>query len=568
MCRSKDHGGRRCPGDNADARRARRYAQAARARATQAAESSLRPTAPGGPDVGEKPSAEAISERAALLRRFMPHRRSFQKAVGEYLKELMRDTDSDEWYRLIAQKVRDLASEHGVLELTEGEDPLIQLETGTVLESRVEQMVREVGAAADVWLDGELAEQEQACVAAQERVRTARAARAEIREKLDVQVSAYHEAKRRGQDTDALKEESYRLERETVQADRRVREVLQEAKEARRSYFVRKRELIAQLRPMGGRLAWTTAGVKTPARVDEQIQKAASMLPADWIEANNRITEEQWDPHPVRVRESSRRSHYSGHKYVTVRERRPEVDMYSAYGFLSGTSLLETIPADPHMEIVPYEQWPDDYQKRYHRDESYLVQHYDVAHPDRIEVKTGRIIVDKDGNLAVSGRAASGWERHEYVDRIGDRQLCYRRKRYETTVEKKEGFAEITLPKGVSESSVALHELVHRCEDVNRSIGSLESAFYERRTCGEDGFPMPDEALHPKLKDERVRPDSFVDRYIGKDYGNDRYFEVMSMGSEMALYGEHGGFGKAGEGDERLRDDDHHAFVLGVLLSV
>lgn len=142
------------------------------------------------------------------------------------------------------------------------------------------------------------------------------------------------------------------------------------------------------------------------------------------------------------------------------------------------------------------------------------------------------------------------------------------------------GMAELTVPTvedGVI-SSTATHELTHRMENVNFMLGQMEAQFIKRRTAlpgGEKGELEPLQQYHSTTPDEWVRPDNFIDRYVGKSYGENQlisgFHEVMSMGMEAAFHGEHGSFGKLPrisrkESAPRV-DRDHHAFVLGAFLT-
>ena len=82
---------------------------------------------------------------------------------------------------------------------------------------------------------------------------------------------------------------------------------------------------------------------------------------------------------------------------------------------------------------------------------------------------------------------------------------------------------------GDSANRVAVHELGHRFERVVDGIKDAEKEFYDRRTAGESlqwlgtGF----------RRDEKTRPDDFLDAYMGKDYSGTAY-ELVSMGFETA----------------------------------
>lgn len=611
MCRGKDCGARRCPGDTSDARRARRYAASAASRTESLVRSSLRTEPPAPPVVDERPEVEKLAEEAASLRTAL---RACEKVASSsteifsgvraiYGKD--RDKMFSEFSRLLTEKLH----AEGVDDrfMGTGDDALFDTDTGSFRWSVAEAEVTKLGARTDVWLDGELLDESQAVTEAIEEEKRLgheyALARAEVGKALDQWPRRF--AKPSMTEEEMAEISRYTGERDAAMApleerrsaaDKAHEEARERVLAAKDAYYVRKRELLGQIRPMGGDLKWTDGGVKTSKVVGEEIAKAAAMLPSDWIEASNageRGERSTWafqsyGLKEMRVRESSKRSHYSAHKFVTRREVKT---LRHNSSFLGKTreEYAAQLSADPRKRIVPREQWTEEEAQNASYD-GLVYEECDVAFPGRAyyadsdhygsapkrrSALDGRKIVDDDGNLTLTGRAAQGWERHEYVDHSGDARVCWRRTRTRAEETKEAGLAELTYPKGSEGSSTTLHELTHRCEDANRTIGRLESRFVVRRTTDENGDRHPDEPYHDteKHRTERVRPDSFVDRYIGKDYGSSTFHEVMTVGNEIALFGRMGGFGKVNtdhseyEHSPNVRDDDHHAFVLGTLLS-
>lgn len=119
----------------------------------------------------------------------------------------------------------------------------------------------------------------------------------------------------------------------------------------------------------------------------------------------------------------------------------------------------------------------------------------------------------------------------------------------------------------VSDPSSASHEFSHRCEHSNQRIGELTEAFVTRRTTNADG--VRDELIPYAVggAGEVVRPDGFVDVYMGKDYGESglgrhTYHEVLSMGVEAIFHGQYGSLeGLKGYKEDRGTRD----FVVGLL---
>ena len=100
---------------------------------------------------------------------------------------------------------------------------------------------------------------------------------------------------------------------------------------------------------------------------------------------------------------------------------------------------------------------------------------------------------------------------------------------------------------------VAFHEVGHRFEDVVPGIRELEREFYARRTAGEPLAWMG----QGYRKDELTRRDSFINPYIGKDYGG-QFYEIMSMGIE----------GIFAQSYKMGQDPEFRNFILGVLAGI
>lgn len=557
MCRDIDHGGRRCPSDNSTARRARRYAaKAAQAGGTSGA-SSVRPVPKPAPVV-EKTDAEKIRDRATTLRTGLDDVDAANQSLLEFSRQLARENRYD--HDVFAAKLREererLAEQlpGGIIQ-TDSDSHTVTVDWGVV-----EREITEIGAQTDAWLDEQLTDQVAARNAA---VAAKAAAEDELKKMKPLNDEKAAELKSGSSDEAVESQERYRqwLQETITPIEERMQDARAQIRAAEDAYFARKRELLGELRPMGGTLEWTTAGVSTPKRVDAHIQKAASMLPADWIDRSARAVEDG-RAKPLRVRESTTRAHYCASKEITRRETTEKI-VWSPPSIIAE---YENNPT-PYREVI-YEDQMTQEQLEQRRD--YYADHlptrsYDVAWPGQMDWGTGRTVVNEDGTLNVTGRAAAGWERHEYTDSDGEERLCWRRPKKEVNTWRESGNAELTIPKGAEESSTALHELTHRCEDVHPRLGFLEAEFLRRRTTGEDGRRQPLEPYYKGARGEAVRPDSFIDRYIGKDYGTTRYHEVLSVGHEVALYGRSGGFGKIDESGRK--DDDHHAFVLGTLLA-
>lgn len=535
MCRACSAGGRRCPGDTAQARRARRYASAGKQ--DPRVKESVRGTPPEVAGGGETPSvvehdlttSEGIRDRAEELRDVRTRAHTAFSECMDHLQENKGLQRADAEAIIARNNVPE-----SLMEYTEGTN-------GNVLPmfsiSAYERDSTALGQKADQWLDGELVDQKQACTDAAQKYVT------------DRQFGSYEDR------TDAH----------------------QKFIKARNAYYERKRELMGKLRENGEELEWTTGGTSTPARVNETIQASATFLPKDWIATSNRLSQPDEvarnsnkirPVYPVRVRESSSRNHYSSHQRVTKREVNPKQSFYSK-------DLAERMNVNnsPRFRVVPEDEYTEN--DRTFAGGDVLVQEYHVARgPSYFSNDPGAGALDEDGNFRLKGRSAAGWEQHTYTDPNGEEQTCWRKPATRTTTNREAGMAELTIPKSKGRKgqaqTTATHELLHRCEDTNPGISRLEKEFVTRRTTNADGERDKLQPYMRQTRGEYVRPDDFIDRYVGKDYKSDTFFEVMTVGGEAAFHGSHGGFGKTPDPMSRTperKDDDHHSFVLGTYMT-
>lgn len=109
--------------------------------------------------------------------------------------------------------------------------------------------------------------------------------------------------------------------------------------------------------------------------------------------------------------------------------------------------------------------------------------------------------------------------------------------------------------------STAMHEFAHRAESVIPTIKALEETFIERRVAaaGREEDKNPSQIY--KGTKEYGYWDTFPDHYMGKIY-DDGSREVLSMGMEMVFSGRSGGGVGLGK---YAADDDYRNFVLGAL---
>ena len=107
---------------------------------------------------------------------------------------------------------------------------------------------------------------------------------------------------------------------------------------------------------------------------------------------------------------------------------------------------------------------------------------------------------------------------------------------------------------------VALHEMLHRMQDMHPHLRELETAFHTRRTTGERLINLQDYHGGAYGADEHSYKDRFHHIYIGKVYGAAKEpREILTMASEYAFF--YGHDLKDWEYDPELMD-----FIYGILV--
>ena len=320
------------------------------------------------------------------------------------------------------------------------------------------------------------------------------------------------------------------------------------------------REVLAEVRPMGGELGWHE---KTDKAAKELFNTAAENYPSDWIEKAG------VGPQPI-GKISKARAHYIRSKFAETRRRVPA----TRGALISGgtaedinreidAELLDNqflgITAEERARIVK-DGMENPGEKVYARFTHYEAHMVYGSEPDR-EVPRGR-----------------GWERYDR-DYGEHRRTFWRRPRMKMETVSGVSAPEITSdrdPVHVNDKpggyATATHELAHRMEHKVPGIAQLESEFLARRAAGE--------SLTRIYKGGRNAEMGYADdlplHYAGKVYpgtGGDRdggqHYELLSCATQGMFGGDHGGLiGLHGDGTQYSRDDDYRSWALGVLATV
>lgn len=286
------------------------------------------------------------------------------------------------------------------------------------------------------------------------------------------------------------------------------------------------RTALAEVRELGGELRWHD---KTNARARKSFETAVQVYPTEWIEASNAR------PAPV-GKMTKARAHYTDAAYQVTRKSRERVIHYDLAEAEERRKHL-TPPNFRSREIV-------DANGRKTLEVTFMERYSPYRHKMR------------------NGKPAGGrWEEVTYTSHDGEEVTTWWRPQTRMDETSRTVAAQFTTDLSPETS---MHELAHRMEASNPQIGQLEALWVARRTTT-NGQRDDAEAYSRRHRSERVRPDDFIDRYIGKDYGTRTYHEVLSVGAPMLFLGDRGGM--AGVGRHK-RDDDMRAFVLGAMASV
>ncbi len=112
--------------------------------------------------------------------------------------------------------------------------------------------------------------------------------------------------------------------------------------------------------------------------------------------------------------------------------------------------------------------------------------------------------------------------------------------------------------------STMYHELAHRMECSVPQIALATNNFLERRTTLDNGRREPERGYGARGSGERVRPDHFADKYVGKTYRG-AATEVFSVGTEALFSGRFGGLGAHNKESEKYSaDPEHRNLILGL----
>lgn len=516
MCRSQDEGGRRCACDSSAARQSRRVAAKIRSSVTpherpEPVQQVASPTAP---------SIEVLKEESSKVRGLIQEMQAGERtpeevepAITALGQQILARVEAD---AITPELQQEIDSSKLVLdEYYAKDDALVQKVLQT---EREKKRLNEL-----------------------------------LRDRLMTQ-SVYDQAWDAQEDKrTALEEERQALKEEylaSVSTAAKHKEALSQAY----------RDVLGQLRPMGGEL--TTLSDKSHKKSAQVLQGAMRNFPSSWVQASNEL------PGVIRVKKTEARAHY------VERKKQKESKQFTGKKFFEAPEGWEPPKNDPLYEgwiklsDVPAE---DPEAKYFIKD----------VHRDFYAAGAGRetwVTPEYESKMAYDDTPPKGrgWKKVTYPGRYWDKDkgqyygepktVWIREKKTRETLNTSNE-AELSIAHAPSDRTVgsvgeddATHEFSHRVEHALPHVRQLEEAFLVRRTT----LPSGEREKYQVYRiGELVRPDNFAHRYMGKVYSNGSR-EILSTGTEALFNGRYGGL--VGY-DGYRRDDDMRSFILGTMAS-
>lgn len=324
-------------------------------------------------------------------------------------------------------------------------------------------------------------------------------------------------------------------------------------------------ETLKEIRPLGGEMAVADNSHKNATAI---LQKAMEVYPSSWLESSAKKS-------PPRIKKTTKRAHYTDGKFQNYFKLRPAVDVVLRdENWKPDPETIEGVGKWVKLEANQFGEWeykdPETGRTR--------ITHY--GSPGQVGWAREKVEFAQIWGDPEHKPHGKGWVRADVEDTkydfetrthtvVGKRPVWYR------TVKKRERVESVQQPEltisGADESSqtrVALHEAAHRIESTpgtGSQIKRLEEQFLVRRTT--DPVTGERENLQTIYKGtkEKGRPDNFVDLYMGKEYDEQGYREVLSTGAEAIFHNSFGGLIGLGR---RKPDADMKNFIVGLWASV
>lgn len=540
MCRDKNHGGRRCPHDNSEARR-RRYNNASMRKAY-------------GADSPTLEKARVVDDVATVSPVVTVVPPSPEVVIAE-----ARDLAASETARL---------KEEGALE-------------GVPAQRKIGAMVADVatrkyGAPTSEDIKNELdairAQQVQKmeeasavnAAAVQKMVGYAREHSLNEGENMDQRspLSAYFELAAANRPIDPERRIELRriLTDESVDlGELRLKNAEETDAKSKELFDKRAKAYVSALEDIGVEFHEPGSGlghVQGTKKVVKSLDEGIRYVPASWVEASH--VRSQLKSSPLVVKSSKRRAHYTDE---TVTFSKKEIPIIS--------STLTDERFDPKADVHSreYYEYVEPMPEGGYKIEGANYTHQGYSWTTLPEGQKEWVTRRLEWRTSEEKPRGRGWKPAEIREQKWDpetgtwsedglKKSWYRERHQRITTDVSRN-AEITLPDNDRTKAVAIHEFSHRSETSKPVLFDLGVKFRKSRmTEGETVVNVSPGARTPELG----VADKFNEIYSGRVYptGNT---EIISTGMEQLFYGSYGGFTSAGGHD----DDDYRDFMLGTI---
>lgn len=521
MCQDKDHGGKRCDSDTAEARRKRKKALKAR--------------------------QSHVPQEPVIAGKVEP----FKKTLS--MSEIKEE----------AQSVSKL------LHAPCSPDPAIQDAIDSELEIRVTRLGLAIGEEVDrrAQFNKEEAEKEISTSELDEMRERLEVIRNEFKESLQ-EVEEYRGTMTIFDEDSEQNRELQRLKRRSEKIQGRMKLLVREInqKNLTMQFDTEKkptpselrlsqacREVIAELRPVGGSFRVHELSKMSAWRVLQET--VGTHYPSSWIEASEKEG-------PVVIQDEAFRGSYEDELFVPSDDPNDVVvarimNLETVENVeLFHRKLNEDSPGAAAILGNPISAGGDPLQ----------VLRYEV----RIPFNPDEDSLDSKGNPL-----GEGWKKG-YLIINGGHDVSAEKQWYRLNTGQGKHVAKISIPPlaDASSTSLAYHEFCHRAESVvgekdSRGAGLIErqeEAFLRRRTSLEDGKRSPlvhlSTPTNNPFQAEFGRASDLTTDYATKEYITSYSREVLSIGAEAAFGNRFGSF--HGLHDKGREDLDHRGFVLGI----
>lgn len=327
------------------------------------------------------------------------------------------------------------------------------------------------------------------------------------------------------------------------------RDALRKNSERSRAEIIEKfqkatREVLAEIRPYGGTVNIDCKKVKMGKLFQQTVN---DNMPTEWIESSN-----NHEGGKLLVDQSVKRAHYMERKVITNTQTVVKTEKLDQCFFKYNNGMDK-----PHPEDDLYKGW------EYNEDTGYWEGEVREV-PEYIHLNYNKI--DEDGLFVPEGR---GWVKGKiyqdgeittsYYRAVKVREENYEARPYIRVNAQYKNHQVVNI---TDFRQVSSHEFSHHMEKCRNKIPYLEEAFLRRRTTDDTGQQEPLVRYKAGKSDEMVREDNFVNVYMGKEYKNSNYREVLSTGTEAIFEGSFGSL--LGLDHRKTPDHDMRNFVLGL----